>query len=260
MKRYVIVGDGVAGARAAIKIRETDPKGEIHIFTEEAYPFYYRVRFPELIAGEISPQDIIIHDDEYYRDRNISLHLEERITRGNLEKREVVSEKGRIYPYDLLLVATGGYAFVPPIKGIEKEGVLTLRSMQDAINFRKYSESIRRAVLVGGGLGGLETGAALLRRGIKVAVSEYNPRILPRQMDPEGSKILQSKLEEMGFSFCLRGETAEILGMPDRVLVMRAGRVVAEFDRSQATEHTIIAAALGSAEIGNRPSPAGGAE
>ncbi len=92
MKRYLIVGDGVAGARAAVKIRETDPKGEIHIFTEEAYPFYYRVRFPELAAGEITGKDLIIHSQEFYHGKGIFLHLEERITDGNLAKKDYKRE------------------------------------------------------------------------------------------------------------------------------------------------------------------------
>ena len=212
MRRYVIVGNGVAGARAAIKARETDPKGEIRIFTDEAYPFYYRVRFPEMAAGEIQLKDLLIHSKEFYQGKMITLHLEEGVTEGDLLKGEVRSEKGNTYPYDSLLIATGGYAFVPPIQGVAKKGVFTLRSMKDAISMKEFSNGIRHAVLIGGGLVGLETGGALLRRGIKVAVIESNPRILPRQTDPAGSQILQAKMEQMGFSFYLSGQTEEILG------------------------------------------------
>ena len=87
IKRYLIVGDGVAGARAGVKIREADQKGEIHIFTEEAYPFYYRVRFPELVAGEVTIQNITIHTQEWYQNRGISLHLEEAISEVYPEKK-----------------------------------------------------------------------------------------------------------------------------------------------------------------------------
>lgn len=227
MKRYLIVGDGVAGARASIKMRETDPEGEIRILTEEAYPFYYRVRFPELIAGDIDVKDIIIHTQEYYQNRKISLHLEERAVGGNLEKKEIVTQSGKTYPYDLLLVATGGYAFVPPIRGVEKKGVFTLRSMQDAIRFREFMSGVKQTILIGGGLVGLETGGALLKRGIKVAVIENNPRILPRQTDPEGSKILQGKMEKMGFSFYLTAQSDEIVGK-EKVegLRLKDGRIV----------------------------------
>jgi nitrite reductase (NADH) large subunit len=212
MRRYLIIGNGVAGARAAVKIREADPKGEIHIFTEETYPFYYRVRFPEYVAGEVTIQNLTIHSKEFYQNKNISIHLEEPITEVHMQKKEVTSRKGNTYPYDVLLMATGGNAFVPPIKGTEKKGVFTLRTMNDALSMKEFSGGVKQAILIGGGLVGLETGGALLRRGIKVAVIEYNPRILPRQMDPEGAKILQEKMESMGFSFFLNGQSEEILG------------------------------------------------
>ena len=212
MKRYLIIGNGVAGARAAVKIREADQKGEIHIFTEEAYPFYYRVRFPEFMAGEVTIQNLTIHTKEWYQSKGISIHLEEPITEVNVQKKEVTSEQGKNYAYDLLLMATGGNPFVPPIKGREKKGVFSLRTVEDAIRMKEFSGGVKKAILIGGGLVGLETGGALLRRGIKVAVIEHNPRILPRQMDPEGAEILQRKMESMGFSFFLNGQSEEIFG------------------------------------------------
>jgi nitrite reductase (NADH) large subunit len=227
VKRYLIIGNGVAGARAAIKIRETDPNGEIHIFAEEAYPFYYRVRFPEYVAGEVTLKDITIHTKEYYQSKKISLHLEEPIGEVRSDKREVLSRKGKTYPYDMLLVATGGTAFVPPIKGVEKEGIFTLRTMKDALLMKEFSAKVTQAILIGGGLVGLETGGALLRSGIKVAVIEHNPCILPRQMDEEGAQILQKKMEEMGFSFFLKGQSDEILGKEKvEALRLKDGRVV----------------------------------
>jgi nitrite reductase (NADH) large subunit len=227
MKRYLIVGNGVAGARAAIKIRETDPKGEIHIFTEEAYPFYYRVRFPEYVAGEVTIQNLTIHTKEFYQSKGISIHLEEPIPEGHPEKKEIVNQKGKAYPYDLLLLATGGTAFVPPIKGVDKKGVFTLRTMKDAIEMKEFAGGVKQAILIGGGLVGLETGGALIRRGIKVAVIEYNPRILPRQMDPEGAQILQAKMEGMGFSFFLNGQSDEVIGKEKVEGVrLKDGRVV----------------------------------
>jgi len=227
MRRYLIIGNGVAGARAAIKIRETDSRGEIHLFTEEAYPFYYRVRFPEYVAGEVTLQDITIHTREYYQGKEISLHLEEPIIEVRSDKGEALSKKGKSYPYDMLLIATGGIAFVPPIKGVEKKGVFTLRTMKDALEMKNHSGTVKQAILIGGGLVGLETGGALLRRGIKVAVIEHNPRILPRQMDDAGAQILQAKMEDMGFSFFLSGQSDEIFGKEQVEGVrLKDGRVV----------------------------------
>ncbi|MCX8118737.1 MAG: FAD-dependent oxidoreductase [Desulfobacterota bacterium] len=212
MKRYLIIGNGVAGARAAVRIREKDPSGQIHIFTEEAYPFYYRVRFPDLIAGEVTPKELTIHTPEFYRARGIDLHLEEPVIEVSPDRKEALTRSGKIYAYDLLLMATGGIPFVPPIPGREKRGVFTLRTMRDALEMKAFSEKVRQAILIGGGLVGLETGGALLRRGIKVSVIEHNPRILPRQMDPEGAQILQTKMERMGFTFFLNGQCEEVVG------------------------------------------------
>ncbi|MBP1699810.1 MAG: NAD(P)H-nitrite reductase, large subunit domain-containing protein, partial [Deltaproteobacteria bacterium] len=162
MKRYLIIGNGVAGARAAVKIREADQKGEILIFTEEAYPFYYRVRFPEFVAGEVTIQNLTIHTKEWYQSKEIGIHLEEGITEVNTAKKEVSSQKGKKYPYDLLLMATGGNAFIPPIKGTEKKGVFTLRTMNDATSMKAFSGGVKQAILIGAGLVGLEAGGALL--------------------------------------------------------------------------------------------------
>lgn len=227
MKRYLIVGNGIAGAMAALRIRERDQEGEIHLFTEEAYPLYYRVRFPEFIAGEVTLKEMTIHSREFYQSRNIFLHLEEPIIEIDQGKRKGISQLGKVYPYDLLLLATGGNPFIPPIKGVEKKGVFTLRKMRDAIELRSFSEQIRKAILVGGGLVGLEVGAALLRRGIKVSVIEHNPRILPRQLDTESSSILQKKMETMGFTFFLNGQSEEILG-EERVegVRLKDGRII----------------------------------
>jgi len=88
VKRYLIIGNGVAGARAAVKIREADSKGEIHIFTEETYPFYYRVRFPEFVSGEVTLQSLTIHSKEYYQEKGISIHLQELIKEVYREKKK----------------------------------------------------------------------------------------------------------------------------------------------------------------------------
>ncbi len=212
MKQYLIVGNGIAGAMAALRIRERDKGGEVHLFTDEAYPLYYRVRFPEFIAGEITIKEMTIHSREFYQKRDIFLHLEEPIIEIDPDKRKGRSRWGKTYPYDLLLLATGGNPFIPPTKGVEKKGVFTLRKMRDAIEVRSFSENIQEAILVGGGLVGLEIGAALLRRGIKVSVIEHNPRILPRQLDLESSNILQRRMEGMGFTFFLNAQCEEILG------------------------------------------------
>jgi nitrite reductase (NADH) large subunit len=218
MSIYLIIGNGVAGNAAAEAVRKQDPDGEIHLFARERYPFYYIPALPDYIAGKKQLAQIIIHDLEWYKNHQINLHLETEIVRVDSEQKTVVTAKGQQYRYDKLLLASGGYAYVPPIKGLETEssfslqtmGIFTLRTLDDAEAIKKKAAKGGTAVLIGGGLLGLEAGNGLRQAGMKVKVVEFFPRLLPRQMDVVGAGILQRQLEEMGFTFYLGTTTQEI--------------------------------------------------
>jgi len=212
MKRYVIVGNGVAGTTAAEHIRHLDKDGKIDIFTDESTPFYTRIRLPEYIAGLVDEEKLILRKPQWYRTTGAELHLEECVQGIDLEEREVHTAKGTAYPYDRLLLTTGSHSFVPPIKGVEKPGVFSLRSLTDAKLIRDYALEAKRAILIGGGVLGLEAGNGLRRRGIEVTVVEFFPRLLPRQMDVPGAEILKKQMEAMGFSFFLGAKSQEIMG------------------------------------------------
>lgn len=209
--RYSIVGAGVAGLSAAAKIRSLDHEAEIDVFTDETYPFYARTRLPEVIAGDSSLEDLVIHAGKWYVDRNIKLHTNEMVVEVDSTLQEIVTVLGR-YKYSSLLLATGSRSFIPPIKGAEKKGVLALRSMADALATKEWASRSRKAVLIGGGLLGLEAGNGLRRAGLNVTVVEVFPRLLPRQMDVPGAAVLQRQMEEMGFSFLLGLQSQEIIG------------------------------------------------
>ncbi len=212
MNRHVIVGLGITGISAARKIRELDKEGAIDIFTQEAYPFYYRPRLPDYVAGQVEVKDFIVNPDSWYENQRITVHLEESVSRVDPDKHEVETEKGERFAYDRLLLATGGYSFVPPIKGSDKEGVFALRNVADADRIKAYAAKSKELILIGGGLLGLEAGNGLRKAGLKVAVMERSSRLLPRQTDPECSEILKVKMEEMGFTIKLEAKSAEILG------------------------------------------------
>jgi nitrite reductase (NADH) large subunit len=212
MKNYIIVGCGVAGISAAVNIRKLDPTGNITIFSDESYPFYARIRLPEIIAGEISPEKLIIYPSDWYAGNKIDLHLDEPITEFDPQNNRITSTKGKSYSYDYLLLATGSHPQFPPIDGVEKVGVFTLRSIKDALTIKEYAEKSRKAIVIGGGLLGLEAGNGLRKAGLEVNVIEFFPRLLPRQMDIPGAEILKSQMEEMGFRFYLDAKTKEILG------------------------------------------------
>jgi nitrite reductase (NADH) large subunit len=218
MTTYLIIGNGVAGNAAAETLRKHDPDGEIHLFAKERYPFYYLPALPDYIAGKKQLAQIIIHDLAWYKNQRINLHLETEIVRIDPEKKTVITAKEQHYRYDKLLLASGGYAYVPPISGLEAAssfslqtmGVFTLRTLDDAEALKKKAARGGTAVLIGGGLLGLEAGNGLRQAGMEVKVVEFFPRLLPRQMDVTGAGILQRQLEEMGFSFYLGTTTEEI--------------------------------------------------
>jgi nitrite reductase (NADH) large subunit len=212
MKKYIIIGNGVAGTTAASKIREMDPNGPIKIFSAEPYPFYTKIRLPEFLSGEIEATDLIIRGEKWHRDRGIDLHLNEPIEKIDPGDQKVASVLGNTHHYDELLLAAGGFSFIPPIEGSQKEGVFALRTIDDAKEIIQYQANARKPLLIGGGLLGLEAGNGLRKRGMKVQVVEFFQRLLPRQMDERGGQVLQAKMEEMGFSFTLGAKSKEILG------------------------------------------------
>jgi nitrite reductase (NADH) large subunit len=212
MKKYVIVGNGVAGTTAAENIRKLDGEGSITVITNEELPFYWRVRLPEYVSGEIQEGELIAKKEGWYKEKNIDLKLQTRIAGGDPTGKVIVTENGESLSYDRLLIASGSYCFVPPIKGSDKPGVFSLRSIKDAREIAAAAEKAEDVVLIGGGLLGLEAGNALRKLGKKVMVVEFFPRLLPRQLDVDGAKRLQVIMEEMGFSFRLGAKTQEIVG------------------------------------------------
>jgi nitrite reductase (NADH) large subunit len=212
MTRYVIVGNGVAGTTAAEEIRKHDPQGSITILSAEDIPFYYRIRLPEVVAGDIEESKVIARNPAWYRDRSIDLHLQATVTLIDGDSKTLETESGREFPYDRLLLANGSHSFIPPIQGADIPGVFALRSMQDVRDIRSWAERSARIVLIGGGLLGLEAGNGLRKLGKEVTVVEFFPRLLPRQLDTDGAARLQSMLEDMGFSFRLGAKTTSITG------------------------------------------------
>jgi nitrite reductase (NADH) large subunit len=208
--RYIIVGGGVAGTTAAQTIRRLDPNGEVHCYAAEPYPYYFRPRLWELIAGSANEEDVFFRPAEWYAKQGIELHLATPVSRLIPDAHEIEFEDGQREKYDRLLLATGGRPFRPPFTGNDLPRVVTLRTLDDAHNLIEISKKAERFVVIGGGLLGLETAYSLLQRGMQVNVAEVFPRLLPRQLDEPGAQLLQNLLEKMGFSFTLGAETQEI--------------------------------------------------
>ena len=135
------------------------------------------------------------------------------------DRKWVETDRGERFPYDRLLLATGGNSFVPPIQGADSAGVFTLRTLADADRIKAAAASAKTAVLIGGGLLGFEAGNGLRRLGLTVVVVEFFPRLLPRQLDAAGAAILQQQMEAMGFTFHLGAKTREIAAGPGGLTV-----------------------------------------
>ncbi len=212
MKHYVVVGNGVAGVSAAEEILARDGQGKITMFSQEKDSFYYRPRLPELIAGNASLDSFTLHDKDWYATNGIDLHLGHKVTRVDTRTHQVTTDQGFNASYDALLLATGAHSFIPPVAGADKKNVFALRTAQDARDISTAAQGTQAAVMVGGGLLGLEAGYGLTRRGLTVQVVEFFDRLLPRQMDADGAAKLQGMLEDMGFSFFLGAKAKEIMG------------------------------------------------
>ncbi len=212
MANHLIIGNGVAGTTAAENIRKLDKAGKITIVTEESTPFYYRMRLPDFVSGDLAEDKLSAKKDQWYKDQGIELKLETRIQGADPGKKTVSTQSGLQIPYDRLLIATGSRSFIPPMKGSDKKGVFALRTIQDARDIVAWAKNIQKVVLIGGGLLGLEAGNALRKLGKNLTVVEFFPRLLPRQLDVTGGGRLQKIMEGMGFSFRLGAKTQEIKG------------------------------------------------
>jgi nitrite reductase (NADH) large subunit len=165
-----------------------------------------------------------MHPLSRYEQWKVDLRLGENVTAVDASRREVTGDKSGVAPYDALLFAVGSSCFVPPVAGSGKRGVFTLRTLEDADAIAAAAKKAKRAILIGGGLLGLETGRALIKLGLKVEVVEFAGRLLPRQTDSRGAALLQEMLSGMGFSFHLNAQAEEIKGdSPVSGLTLRNG-------------------------------------
>ncbi len=212
MKRYLIIGNGVAGTTAAEKIRKNDANGRITMVTEEKFPFYSRIKLPDFVAGLADKTDLIIKNDKWYKNYRINLKTNTKIININSGNGQAKDNDGNIFDYDFLLIATGSKSFIPPVQGNTKQNVFSLRTLDNAEKIVKAAASTKNVVVIGGGLLGLEIAYALIKRGIRVVVLEFFDRLLPKQIDAKGSALLRDMLEKQGFEFRLGAKVNNISG------------------------------------------------
>ena len=218
----MIIGNGVAGITAARALSEAGAEAEI--YTQEAHHYYPRPRLQRFLAGEIELEGLPLYAPAWYEKRGIAVHLGVEVVELDPRGKRIALVDGREVPYDRLLLATGSCPFIPPIEGVDKDGVFSLRTVEDALAIRKWAcpepvegpsrraEGAKRAVVVGGGLLGLEAARALTVLGLEVTVLERGPYLLQRQLDAEGGALMRELIGAMGIEVVLEASTQAILG------------------------------------------------
>ncbi|MDZ4683762.1 MAG: nitrite reductase large subunit NirB [Planctomycetaceae bacterium] len=213
LQTIVVVGHGMVGHRFCEKLIEYDTGRDFHIvtFCEEPRAAYDRVGLSSFFAHR-DAQRLMLAQLNWYQQQGIELHIGDRAVEIDRLRRIVRSQKGIEVHYDAVVLATGSYPFVPPVPGVEKPGVFVYRTIEDLERMIAYGAKSKRAAVIGGGLLGLEAAKATVDLGLETHVIEFAPRLMPRQIDDAGSKVLVQKIESLGVTVHLNTGTKEILG------------------------------------------------
>jgi nitrite reductase (NADH) large subunit len=209
----VVIGHGMVGHRFCEKLIQYDTARRYRIvtFCEEPRAAYDRVGLTSFFASR-SAQKLMLANLDWYRDQGIELHVGDRASGIDREKRIVTSDRGLAIRYDHVVLATGSFPFVPPVPGIDKVGVFLYRTIDDLERIIAHAKDVKKAAVIGGGLLGLEAAKATYDLGLETHVIEFAPRLMPRQVDDPGSRLLVQKIESLGVKVHLQKATKEIVG------------------------------------------------
>ncbi len=203
MRKVIILGAGQAGFTAAKAVKQNLPDTEIRIFEEETGGLYARMRLPEFVAGTLPEEKLFLTPESAFREMGFLTHFGVSVERVDRANRQVFISGQAPFSYDILIFATGARAFVPPVRGLDTVESLTLRTLNDARKIVGRTGEAQDALIIGGGLLGLETAWALCCRGIKVTVTEFMNRLLPKQLGEDQSSELLKELGGTGLEFHL---------------------------------------------------------
>ncbi len=208
----VVVGGGIAGQTLCEMLRERDPDVPIVLVSAEEHPPYDRVNLAELLVGDGGLEALRLRPDEWYADQSIELRLGQRVESIDTVERYIELEDGSGMTYRGLALATGSQPLMPPIPGIEIGGVLPYRCPSDTSAIAAAAESAEHAVVIGGGLLGLEAARGIQARGCPVTVVHLMDRLMERQLDPSAAGLLAPAMDELGIAVQLERQTEEIFG------------------------------------------------
>jgi nitrite reductase (NADH) large subunit len=246
-QKLVVVGNGMAGMRTVEELLRIAPQlYDITVFGAEPHPNYNRILLSPVLAGEQGFEQIVINPLDWYRDSGIALHAGRKVVRIDRRRRIVEADDGTTARYDRLLLATGSSPFVLPIDGTDLPGVIAYRDIADTQAMIDAAAQYRRAIVIGGGLLGLEAANGLRLRGMDVTVLHLMPWLMERQLDPVAGGLLQKSLESRGLNFRLNAQTAALL--PDAA-TGRVGSIALGSGETLAADLVVMA-------VGIRPNTA----
>ena len=212
-KKLVLVGNGMAGVRALEELLKLAPEAyDITVFGAEPYGNYNRILLSPVLAGEKRIDEIMLNDEAWYAANGITLHKGKTVVEIDRAARRVVADDGTVALYDRLLLATGSVPIVLPVPGHDLEGVVTFRDIRDVDRMLEIAATHRRAVVIGGGLLGLEAANGLRRQGMEVTVLHLMETLMERQLDGTAAGMLRASLEATGLRFLMPARTEAILG------------------------------------------------
>ncbi|MGB5444360.1 MAG: nitrite reductase large subunit NirB [Psychromonas sp.] len=219
-RNIIVIGNGMVGYKFCQRLSDKDTKKQFKIITfcEECRPAYDRVHLSAYFEGKTA-EDLSMASIDWYKERNIELHLEDKVISIDRQQKTVTSAKGLTLSYEKIVMATGSSAFVPPVPGIDKEGIFIYRTIEDLENIIAYAKHCKTCAVIGGGLLGLEAAKAAQELGLQTDVVEFASRLMPRQVDDAGGEMLKQLIEAQGMTVHLNKNTKNILG-DDRVTGM----------------------------------------
>ncbi len=215
-QKLVMIGNGMAGVRTIEELLKVAPDlYDITVFGAEPHPNYNRILLSPVLAGEQTLDEIVLNSFEWYAENNIALYAGKKVTEVDRVKRVVKASDGTEAEYDRLLICTGSNPFILPVPGKDLQGVIAYRDIADTNAMIEAATKYKHAVVIGGGLLGLEAANGLMLRGMQVSVVHVMPTLMERQLDTVAGGLLQKSLEERGLKFLMGAQTQELVGGED---------------------------------------------
>ncbi|UXR78123.1 MULTISPECIES: nitrite reductase large subunit NirB [unclassified Staphylococcus] len=211
--KLLMIGNGMAGVRTIEEILERDPdKFDITIIGKEPYPNYNRIMLSNILQNKMTVEETIMNPYEWYEEHNIQLITGDKVIKINREEQNVETESGRVVSYDQMIIATGSDSFILPIDGSRLDGVVGFRTIDDTEKMLETAKTKKKAIVIGGGLLGLECARGLVDQGMDVTVVHLAEWLMEVQLDRKAGGLLKADLEKQGIKFELQANTQEIIG------------------------------------------------